>query len=134
MKKQIAILALACTALVLPAVTGQMSASAQVQKNKQKNTNDFRINYLSSTEEASKFSVHFSDADLKNPSLKIIDEKGEEIYDAPITDKYMVFKVMTEEPAGKLTFALYDGKKKVVSRTWQISAVSETKIVATETR
>lgn len=135
MKKQLTILALACMGIVLPAASGLITASAQeVQKTAQAETNEFRINHISSTDEASKFSLRFSDEQLKSPSLRIYNDKGDEIYNAPIEKDYMVFKVITEEPAATLTFALFDGKKKITSRTWQISTVNETKVVAKESR
>jgi hypothetical protein len=133
MKKQITILAMACMGIFLPAISGTMKVAAQEQqKTIQRDADEFKINYLSSTDDGSKFSVRFSDAGVKNPTLKIYNEAGDEIYNHRIAENYQVFKVLTEEPAGTLTFALYDGKRKITSRTWQINSVSETRVIATE--
>jgi hypothetical protein len=135
MKKQITIFALACMALALPAATGLMNASAQETRiTTQPDVNDFRINHISSSETASTFSVRFSDAQLKNHSLRIYNEKGDELYKENISKGYAVFKVLTEEPAGTLTFALFNGKRKISTHTWQISTVNETRIIATESK
>lgn len=133
MKKQLTVLALACMAILLPAASGLITTAAQ-EVQKTTDVNEFRISHISSTDEASKFSLRFSDAQVKEPSLKIYNELGDVIYNAPIARDYTVFNVLTEEPSAKLTFALFDGKKKIASRTWQIAVTSETKVVATEAR
>lgn len=122
-------------ALLLPAATGLTNASAQeTRKTLQTEVNDFRINHISSTETASTFSVRFSDAQLKTPTLRIYNEKGDELYKETLSKGYSIFKVLTEEPAGALTFTLFNGKRKISSHTWQISTVNETKIIATESK
>lgn len=126
-------MALALMAIILPAASGLTSAAAQdVQKNS--DVNEFRISHIASTDEASKFALRFSDAQIKEPTLKIYNELGDVIYSAPIARDYTVFNVLTEEPSATLTFALFDGKKKLTSRTWQIAAKSETKVTATQSR
>jgi hypothetical protein len=133
MKKQITILAMACAAILLPAVSGVTTTSAQeTQKAAKHNVDEFQISHISSTEEASKFSVRFSDAELKKPNLRIYNESDEEIYNERIAEGTLVFKVVTEEASGELTFALYDGSKRVATSKWQISTVNEVKVLAIE--
>lgn len=133
MKKQLIVIALAVMAIVLPAVSGLTATIAQ-QVQKTSDVNEFLISHISSTDAATKFSLRFSDAQVKEPTLKIYNELGDVIYNAPIARDYTVFNVLTEEPSATLTFALFDGKKKLTSRTWQIATKSETKVTATESR
>lgn len=132
MKKQITILALAITSLFVPAVTGSNTVAAQEKQNMAVTEEVFTITHLSSTDEVSMFAVQVADSQLKNASLKMLNEKGDVLYSGAITESYTVFKLLTEEPAGAFTFVLYEGKKKLASRTWKIKTINETKIVVTE--
>ena len=132
MKKQITILAMAIAALCMPAVMGVHKAAAQEKQNNMVTGDEFSITHLSSTDEVSKFGVRVAGKELKNAHLKMLNERGDVLFSGALTGSYTVFRLLTEEPAGSFTFVLYEGKKKLASRTWKINTVNETKIVATE--